>query len=416
MSDIAIRVDNLSKQYRIGQRQRYKTIRESIQGLLRPRSAGTGTGAGEQTFWALKDVNFQVKKGEVIGIIGRNGAGKSTLLKVLSRITDPTAGQIETVGRIGSLLEVGTGFHPELTGRENVFLNGAILGMRRAEIERKFDEIVAFAEIERFLDTPVKHYSSGMYMRLAFAVAAHLEPEIMVVDEVLAVGDAVFQKKCLGKMGEVAEAGRTVLFVSHNMSAIRMLCSKVLLLEKGRVMFDGPTADGLGLYAGDSAESRTILSHGRAMTEQLQISSVQVNQSAIDSLALEPGCEELVIEVSGVAKQKMAIDLEAYLLDWSGAQVGHVCPGRLAGRMASVAPGEFQLRTVVKLPKLNHGQYYLDFWIGEPMVVSYWEFMRGVRLEVPGAPLATGAVLEGPSRGPLLIDGATTVSMAIPTA
>ena len=282
--------------------------------------------------------------------------------------------------------------------------------MRRSEIESKFDEIVAFAEIERFLDTAVKHYSSGMYMRLAFAVAAHLEPEIMVVDEVLAVGDAVFQKKCLGKMGEVAEAGRTVLFVSHNMSAIRMLCSKVLLLEKGKVVYDGPTAEGLGLYAGDSAETRTILSHGRAKTERLLVDSVKVNQSAIDSLALEPGCDELVIDVSGVAKQRMVLDLEGYLLDWAGAQIGHICPGRQAGRVATINPGEFRLQTIVSLPKLNHGQYYLDFFLSEPMVDSHWEFWRGCRIEVPGSPLATGAVLEAPARGPLLIDGKTTVS------
>ena len=191
------------------------------------------------TFWALKDVSFEVHRGEVVGIIGRNGAGKSTLLKILSRITEPTEGQVEIVGRVGSLLEVGTGFHPELTGRENIYLNGAILGMTRGEIRRKFDEIVAFAEVEKFLDTPVKHYSSGMYMRLAFAVAAHLEPEILVVDEVLAVGDAAFQKKCLGKMDDVAASGRTVLFVSHNIGAVRALCKRVVWLETGRVKMIG---------------------------------------------------------------------------------------------------------------------------------------------------------------------------------
>jgi lipopolysaccharide transport system ATP-binding protein len=415
MSDIAIRVDNLSKQYRLGQRRSYKTIREAILGLFR-RLPGKSTASGAQSFWALKDVSFQVNQGEVIGIIGRNGAGKSTLLKVLSRITDPTAGQIQTVGRIGSLLEVGTGFHPELTGRENVFLNGAILGMRKSEIEAKFDEIVAFAEIDKFLDTAVKYYSSGMYTRLAFAVAAHLDPEIMVVDEVLAVGDAAFQKKCLGKMGEVAKQGRTVLFVSHNMSAIRMLCSKVILLEKGQIIFDGPTADGLALYAGDSSESRTILSHGRAIGDQMMISSVTVNGSPLDSLPLEPGSDEMVIEITGSVQRKLVVDLEAYLLDWGGAFVGHVCPGRQAGRMETAGPGEFSLRTVVHLPKLNHGQYYLDFWICEPTVVSYWEFPRGVRLEVPGSPLATGAVLEGSSRGPVFIEGETTVSTAVPAA
>jgi len=243
MNDIAIRVENLSKQYRIGGPQaRYRTIRESLTGAItapfhRLSSVirGRSSAAANETIWVLKDVSFEVKRGEVVGIIGRNGAGKSTLLKILSRITEPTEGCAEIHGRVGSLLEVGTGFHPELTGRENITLNGAILGMKRAEIDRKFDEIVAFAEIEKFIDTPVKHYSSGMYVRLAFAVAAHLEPEILLVDEVLAVGDAAFQKKCLGKMGDVAREGRTVLFVSHNMAAIVQLCSRGVLLERGRL-------------------------------------------------------------------------------------------------------------------------------------------------------------------------------------
>jgi lipopolysaccharide transport system ATP-binding protein len=242
MSDIAIRVEGLGKQYRIGKRERYRALRDTITDAMyapfrRMRSvfrpSGVETSEPSETIWALKDVSFEIPRGEVVGVIGRNGAGKSTLLKVLSRITEPTEGRVEIHGRVGSLLEVGTGFHPELTGRENIYLNGAILGMRRAEIARKFDEIVAFAEVQKFIDTPVKHYSSGMYLRLAFAVAAHLEPEILIVDEVLAVGDSTFQKKCLGKIGEVAQDGRTVLFVSHNMTAIESLCGKCLLLQSG---------------------------------------------------------------------------------------------------------------------------------------------------------------------------------------
>jgi lipopolysaccharide transport system ATP-binding protein len=256
MSDVAIRVDNLSKQYRIGGPQAsYKTIRETLVGAARApfrRLASVARGQSSadthETLWALKDVSFEVKHGEVLGIIGRNGAGKSTLLKILSRITAPTEGTVDLYGRVGSLLEVGTGFHPELTGRENIYLNGAILGMTRAEIERRFDEIVDFAEIERFLDTPVKHYSSGMYVRLAFSVAAHLEPEILLVDEVLAVGDAGFQKKCLGKMGEVARQGRTVFFVSHNMNAISELCERVLLIEGGRIQLDGAAEGAVAEY------------------------------------------------------------------------------------------------------------------------------------------------------------------------
>ena len=263
MSDIAIRVENLSKEYRIGSHQNgdrrfgYKSLRDVLTDALAApwRRAsrllrGEAYAAAEmnETIWALKDVSFEIKRGEVLGIIGRNGAGKSTLLKILSRITQPTHGEVTIYGRVGSLLEVGTGFHPELTGRENIYLNGAILGMKRAEIVRQFDEIVAFAEVEKFIDTPVKHYSSGMYLRLAFAVAAHLNPDILVVDEVLAVGDIEFQKKCLGKMQDVTKKGRTVLFVSHNMGAIRILCEKVLWIEKGQVLKIGGSTKVINEY------------------------------------------------------------------------------------------------------------------------------------------------------------------------
>ncbi len=253
-NDVAIRVEGLGKRYRLGERSApYRTLREAIMGVARaPRGLLGRRAAADDTLWALKDVDLEVRRGEVLGVIGRNGAGKTTLLKILSRITEPTTGRVELHGRVGSLLEVGTGFHPELTGRENIYLNGAILGMRKAEIERKFDEIVAFAEVERFLDTPVKHYSSGMYVRLAFAVAAHLEPEILLVDEVLAVGDAAFQKKCLGKMGEVAGAGRTVLFVSHNMLAVNTLCSRVVLLRDGSCTADGAPGTVVGSYLNDT--------------------------------------------------------------------------------------------------------------------------------------------------------------------
>jgi lipopolysaccharide transport system ATP-binding protein len=256
----AIRIDGLAKQYRIGAcpAENYRTLRETIvntvTGPLR-RLRQRRDGAGERdTFWALRDVSFDVRPGEVVGIVGRNGAGKSTLLKILSRITEPTRGRVEVRGRMGSLLEVGTGFHPELTGRENIFLNGSILGMPRREIERKFDEIVAFAEIDQFLDTPVKRYSSGMYVRLAFAVAAHLEPEILVIDEVLAVGDAAFQKKCLGKIGDVASHGRTVLFVSHNMAAVRRLCTRGVFLKKGLVQDMGDTERVISQYLAEGME------------------------------------------------------------------------------------------------------------------------------------------------------------------
>jgi lipopolysaccharide transport system ATP-binding protein len=258
MSETVIKVEHLSKQYRIGAREGYRTFRETLvdaakaplQGLSKVfnRRRAVGGRSSPDLIWALRDVSFEVKQGEVVGIIGRNGAGKSTLLKILSRITEPTEGRVELRGRVGSLLEVGTGFHPELTGHENIYLYGAILGMDRWEVTRKFDEIVAFAELEKFIDTPVKKYSSGMYMRLAFAVAAHLEPEILLVDEVLAVGDAAFQKKCLGKMGDVSKAGRTVLFVSHNMTAIGSLCGRALLLGEGKKLEDGNSKSVINRY------------------------------------------------------------------------------------------------------------------------------------------------------------------------
>jgi lipopolysaccharide transport system ATP-binding protein len=263
MSENAIVVENLSKRYLIGHRfspvgyHKYAQFRDVIGREIRNfarKAADVVSGRqvvqGDEVeeFWALKDVSFEVKQGEVLGIIGRNGAGKSTLLKILSRITEPTEGRVLLRGRVASLLEVGTGFHHELTGRENIFLNGAILGMTQREIRRKFDEIVAFAEVEKFLDTPVKHYSSGMYVRLAFAVAAHLEPEILILDEVLAVGDSQFQKKCLGKMGEVSSEGRTVLFVSHNLDAVRNFCRSALLLQEGQLFFNGPVEGGVEQY------------------------------------------------------------------------------------------------------------------------------------------------------------------------
>ncbi len=253
MNDIVIRVENLGKRYRIGTAANsYRTLRDGIVDAfarLTPRRGDMATrNDAPNLIWALRDISFEVPRGKVLGIVGRNGAGKSTLLKILSRVTEPTTGQAEIRGRVGSLLEVGTGFHPELTGRENIYLNGAILGMKRVEIERKYDEIVEFSEVAQFIDTPVKRYSSGMYLRLAFAVAAHLEPEILVVDEVLAVGDAEFQRKCMGKMSDVAQAGRTVLFVSHNMSAILRLTEETIVLDKGRLVYQASTPQAVDYY------------------------------------------------------------------------------------------------------------------------------------------------------------------------
>jgi lipopolysaccharide transport system ATP-binding protein len=262
MTEIAILGEKLGKRFRIGERERYLALRDLLARaatapwrLIREGANETAShGAGH--IWALKDASFEVREGEVVGIVGRNGAGKSTLLKILARVTKPTEGLVKVRGRLGSLLEVGTGFHSELTGRENVYLSGAILGMGRREIARKFDEIVAFSEVEKFIDTPIKHYSSGMQMRLAFAVAAHLEPEVLLVDEVLAVGDAAFQKKCLGKMGDAAHSGRTILFVSHQMNQIRRLCKRVMWIDKGCVRMTGPTTEVVTAY------ESSVVSHG----------------------------------------------------------------------------------------------------------------------------------------------------------
>jgi len=306
MSDTIISVEGLGKKYVLshqggGERGGYSRFSEKLEGWIKKPFAALAGGSGvkglrgrgsldggspssishppsaasKEEFWALKDVSFEVKRGEVVGIIGRNGAGKSTLLKILSRITEPTEGRVTLRGRVASLLEVGTGFHPELTGRENIFLNGAILGMTKAEIRKKFDEIVAFAEVERFLDTPVKRYSSGMYVRLAFAVAAHLEPEILVVDEVLAVGDAEFQKKCLGKMKDVATGGRTVLFVSHNMGAVTRLCQNGLLLQKGHLIKQGPVEEVISAYAASPMRSELPKNRG-PLKDYLQLISSEV--------------------------------------------------------------------------------------------------------------------------------------------
>jgi lipopolysaccharide transport system ATP-binding protein len=303
MSDTVIRVENLGKRYTLGH-QRHTSgngLRHAIQDALSApfrkllrnstttKNIASAQSACTEDFWALKDVNFEVKRGDVVGIIGRNGAGKSTLLKILSRITEPTTGSIELDGRVASLLEVGTGFHPELSGRENIFLNGAILGMTRAEVKSKFDEIVAFAEVEKFLDTPVKRYSSGMYVRLAFAVAAHLEPEILIVDEVLAVGDAEFQKKCVGKMQDVAKGGRTVLFVSHNMKAIQNLCKKGIILESGRLKHAGTTDESLRIYSESISMQHRITFPIDDSRPSISFVKVEPVQSGAGNLVVEIG-------------------------------------------------------------------------------------------------------------------------------
>ncbi len=307
-----IRATRIAKQYQLGsQKNSYNTLRDTLAGMVRAPLKRLRSNQGAETIMALRDVSFEVSSGEVLGIIGRNGAGKSTLLKVLARITEPSSGRIDLYGKVASLLEVGTGFHPELTGRENTYLNGAIMGMTRAEIQRKFDEIVAFSEVEDFIDTPVKRYSSGMYLRLAFAVAAHLDPDILLVDEVLAVGDARFQRKCLDKMEDVRQAGRTVVFVSHNMPAVTRLCPRTILLEDGAITFDGPSHEAVGLYLG--AGTRT--NAGREWTDVRNAPGNEIVRLRAIRVRTEDGeiCESIDI------RSTVGIEMEFEVL-----QPGHV--------------------------------------------------------------------------------------------
>jgi len=352
-----IRVENLSKKYLLSHQniKPSNTLRDALshalQALWRRLRQPWRLLEGEtrEEFWALRDVSFEVKRGHVIGIIGRNGAGKSTLLKILSRITDPTLGRLVLDGRVASLLEVGTGFHPELTGRENVFLNGAILGMRRSEIVQKFDEIIAFAEVDKFVDTPVKHYSSGMYMRLAFAVAAHLEPEILIVDEVLAVGDSNFQKKCLGKMGKVASEGRTVLFVSHNMSAVKSLCTRALLLDHGLLLRDGAVSDLTADYLG-----------------MAQFSEVSFTNKPIKRFCIRQVGSTIEVNAEfEVDRQLPMASLGFIVSDHMGNPVfgtnPKICGIDNFGKLTSKG----RITATVSQPKLLDGCYHVSVWFGD---------------------------------------------------
>lgn len=403
-----IKVENLSKSYRIGSQQAaYGTLRdlvaETVRAPLRRMRAGNGRPRRE-TLWALRDVNFEIQVGEVCGIIGSNGAGKSTLLKILSHITEPTSGRVTLYGRVGSLLEVGTGFHPELTGRENVLLNGAILGMKRLEIMSKFDEIVAFSEIERFIDTPVKFYSSGMYMRLAFAVAAHLEPEILIVDEVLAVGDAAFQKKCLNKMNEVARHGRTVIFVSHSMTAINQLCQRAILLKAGQVVCAGPTSAVVADYlkSGNQGVGETVWEDPMRApgNQKIRLHSVRlISEGEVKTDVDIEQDVEIEIEFWNYEPDARNICVNIYLVDSTGATV--LSTGTTPG--ANSLPEEWferphpsgLFRTRCKLPGnfLNDGLYYINVYVVKlgpleveveaPNVLSFNVFDTGA-MRTPG--------------------------------
>ncbi len=372
-----IRIQGLGKRYRIGQRVAYGNLRESITNSLAGsvralRSLGQRgrdrTEAEDGHIWALREVSLDIMPGEVVGVIGRNGAGKSTLLKILSRITEPTTGRVDLFGRVGSLLEVGTGFHPELTGRENIYLSAAILGMRRAEIERKFDEIVAFAEVEKFIDTPVKHYSSGMYVRLAFGVAAHLEPEILMVDEVLAVGDAVFQKKCLGKMGDVARGGRTVLFVSHNMASIEALCDSCVLFQNGRLELKGPASQLIQRYVSQGPTAgtgwRDLRRHsGRGRTWTPCMTRVTLSSDCGDSAGTLRMGSPLSIAVDFSSVSPINPVLGVVVKTAMGAAVFCVNNLFIGGYSFAERPKSGSISCKFDTIPLVPGTYYLDLWL-----------------------------------------------------
>lgn len=383
MSDQAIRVEGLGKRYQLGGASPpYATIREQIGRWVARRAPIEGRRAGPAPapFWALRDVSFEVARGEAIGIIGRNGAGKSTLLKLLSRITEPTTGWAEIRGRVGSLLEVGTGFHPELTGRENVFLNGAILGMRRSEIAAKFDEIVAFAEVERFVETPVKHYSSGMYTRLAFAVAAHLEPEILVVDEVLAVGDVDFRRKCLGKMNDVARGGRTILFVSHDMGAIQALCDRAILLERGGVRCSGPVDRVVAEYLATGAVDNTFVRPDGGSIP-IRIESVEV---AVRRGRLGP---ELEVATCIRADRAEAVSLDILVQDELGATIGFAPVGSFDPEQeVFLEAGVNRILSRHSLRDVANGSYLLSIGVADTMVCYHDRVEQCVKFEVQEAP------------------------------
>jgi lipopolysaccharide transport system ATP-binding protein len=389
MSDIAIRVEGLSKKFRIGAPERYRTLRDTMTNALtapfRFLRNGSSGRAEAETIWALKDVSFDVKQGEVIGIIGRNGAGKSTLLKILSRITQPTEGYAKIHGRVRSLLEVGTGFHPELSGRENIFLNGAILGMKKAEILRKFDEIVAFAEVERFLDTPVKHYSSGMYVRLAFAVAAHLDPEILVIDEVLAVGDAAFQKKCLSKMGNASEKeGRTILFVSHNMQAVGQLCSKAILLTNGHKRLEGENSLVIGEYLKDGLSATSLTELGRTIKDfppdpVFRLRDIDIVQGGKSGNQVISGEEVEVVVEYDIFQEAAGFHIWLSLYDFDGTLLFESLHNGNAPTIPIVYPGAY----------ISRARFPADFLASRTYDLRINAAIHGVRTCIPQIPPLT---------------------------
>jgi len=400
MSDVVVRVENVSKRYRIGVApEKYATLRDAIAKTLKSplKRIQKSLPSGEKSnslnaIWALKDISFEVERGQVLGVIGRNGAGKSTLLKVLSRITEPTEGHVQIHGRVGSLLEVGTGFHPELTGRENIYLNGAILGMKRADIEHKFDDMVAFSGVEKFIDTPVKRYSSGMYLRLAFSVAAHLEPEILVVDEVLAVGDAEFQRKCLGKMSAVAKEGRTVLFVSHDMSAISRLTEETIVLDDGKLAYRAPTQKAVDYYmsSGFSKTGERTWSAGEISPSSAPFHPIalRVKNSEGQVVDIMRSTEPITVEIEYRLDEPIqALRVGIYLRNMQGVYVftsfDTDSPAEYES-MATRTPGHYISHCVIPSDTLNEGRYALGTNAGVYRSERLFQDLRALVFNVDG--------------------------------
>lgn len=411
-NDLVLRVENLGKRYKLAPgasgAPAYRTLREEIfagpREFLRRRRKPLI--APDEEFWALRDVSFEVRTGEVVGVIGRNGAGKSTLLKILSRIVAPTTGSADVFGRVGSLLEVGTGFHPELTGRENIFLSGAILGMRRAEIRARFHEIVAFAEVETFVDEPVKRYSSGMYARLAFSVAMHLAADVVLMDEVLAVGDADFRRRCRSRVMETArERERTILIVSHEPALIRTLCSRALLVDKGRIAVDGTPESALREYHSHYAErGDSILDMITRCAPGLRIDSVLIGESHRRRIVLAADCTSIEIQVTGQIDFAAQVSLEVRLRDQDGNVLALCSPGHDSLKLEKLKPGPFAVRHRILLPRLLRGRFGLALSLTDPNLTGWVEIPDAAELEVEGSTTRLGLLTAGSHCGWMLLE------------
>ncbi len=415
MSTTAIQFDHVGKLYKLGlvgtgtlshdlNRWWKTTVLRQEDPYLKIGETNDRSKKGSSDYvWALKDITFDVKQGDVVGIIGKNGAGKSTLLKLLSRVTSPTTGAIRAKGRIASLLEVGTGFHPELTGRENIYMNGSIMGMTRQEITRKLDEIVDFAGVERYVDTPVKRYSSGMTVRLGFAVAAFLEPEILVVDEVLAVGDAEFQKKAIGKMQDVSKGeGRTVLFVSHNMAAVRSLCSKGVLLENGQIVYQGNTDDTINLYLNKESlkESDNIKDRIAWKKHTITIDDIEINNSVKSFSTIASNQKELNVKIKGYTQEDILVDTILTFKNMDEVPMASLAEGHCKGKMQAIKSGKFELGYNIQLPKiLSNGDYIIDLYLHHPMVEWFMKAPHCAEIHIDGFQEGFGRALNLKNEG-----------------